>query len=148
MRKTVKWSKKAVLYLPNCTLFDTFFVYRTLNTNKKAKYKNFLHEVGRSWLSEVQNQSESNSDELQLPEKQTAPKGPKKDLPSRFFSDFRIHKLEKSFGGEEGKKKYPTRQCKVCASHKKRSETRYIYKFCVPLHKGPCIEKYYSVTNY
>jgi len=39
-----------------------FFVYRTLNTNKKVKYKNFLHEVGSSWISEVQNRSESSSD--------------------------------------------------------------------------------------
>jgi hypothetical protein len=68
LKKTVKWSKKVVLYLLNCVLFNTFFVYRTLNTNKKIKYKNFLHEVGRSWILEVQNQSESSSDNLQLPE--------------------------------------------------------------------------------
>jgi len=55
LRKTVKWSKKVVLYLLKCALFNAFFVYRTLNTNKKVKYKNFLHEVGRSWISEVQN---------------------------------------------------------------------------------------------
>src|SRR5215469_8204341 len=73
LRKTVKWSKKVVLYLLNCALFNVFFVYRTLNTNKKVKYKNFLHAVGRSWISEVQNWSESNSDDLQLSEKQTAP---------------------------------------------------------------------------
>jgi len=62
----------------------------------KVKYKNFLHEVGRSWMSGVQNQSESNSDDLQLPEKQTSPRGPKKDLPSRLSGDFRKQKLEKS----------------------------------------------------
>ena len=50
-----------------CAL-QPFFVYRTVNTNK-VKYKNFLHEVGRSWISEVQNRSESSSDDLQLPEK-------------------------------------------------------------------------------
>jgi len=55
LRKTVKWSIKVVLYLLNCALFIAFFVYRTLNTNKKVEYKNFLHEVGRSWISEVQN---------------------------------------------------------------------------------------------
>jgi len=47
LKKTVKWSKKVVLYLLNCLLFNVFFVYRTLNTNK-VKYKNFLHELGRS----------------------------------------------------------------------------------------------------
>ena len=35
LRKTVKWSNKVVLYLLNCALFKTFFVYGTLNTNKK-----------------------------------------------------------------------------------------------------------------
>ena len=74
--------KKVVLYLLNCALFNALFVHRTLNTNKKVKYKNFLHKVGRSWISEVQNQSESNSDDLQLPEKHTTPRGPKQDPPA------------------------------------------------------------------
>jgi hypothetical protein len=126
-----------------------FFVYRTLNTNKKLKYKNFLHEVGRSWISDVQNLSESNSDDLKLPEKETSPRGAKQDTLGRLFGDFRIHKLEKIVGGWEGKRKYSTRQCKVCAAHKKRSETRCICKFCVvPLHKGSCFEKYHSLRNY
>ena len=34
LKKTVKWSQKVVLYLLNCVLFNTFFVCRTLNTNK------------------------------------------------------------------------------------------------------------------
>jgi len=94
--------KKVVLHLPNCALFNEFCVYRTLNTNKKVKYKNFLHEVGRSWISEVQDQSESNSDDLQLPEKQTTPRGPKQDPTCRLSGDFRIHKLGKIVRGGEG----------------------------------------------
>ena len=91
----------------------------------------------------------SSSDELQLPEKQITPRWHKQDLPGKLSRDFRIHKLEKIVGGGEGKKKYPARQCKVCAAHKKQSETGYICKFCVvPLHKGPCFEKYHSVMNY
>jgi len=34
LRKTVKWSKKVVLYLLNCALSNTFFVYRTLQTKE------------------------------------------------------------------------------------------------------------------
>ena len=67
LRKTVKWSKKVVLYLLNCALFNAFFVYRTRNTKKKIKYRSFLHEVGRSWISKVQNTTEPSSDELQRP---------------------------------------------------------------------------------
>jgi len=124
-------------------------VYRALNINIKVKYKNFLHEVGRSWISEIQNQSESVSDDLQLPETQTTLREPKQDPPGRLSGDFRIYKLEKIVAGGEGKKKYPARQCKVCAVCKKHSETRYICKFCiVPLHKGFCFEKYHSGKNY
>ena len=50
LRKIVKWLKEVVLYLLNCALFNAFFVYRKLNTNKKVKYKSFLHEVGRSYI--------------------------------------------------------------------------------------------------
>jgi hypothetical protein len=83
-----------------------------------------------------------------LPENQT-PRVPKKDPPGRLSGDFRIHEHEKMFGGGEGNKKYPARQCKICAAHKKRSETRNICKFCVvPLHKGSYFEKYHSVMNY
>jgi hypothetical protein len=54
-----------------------------------------------------------------LPEKQTTPRGPKQDLSGRLYGDFRIHKLEKNVDGGEGKRKYPARQCKVCAAYKK-----------------------------
>jgi hypothetical protein len=77
-----------------------------------------------------------------MPEKQTTRRGPKQDPPSRLSGDFRIYKFEKIFGGGEGKNKYPTQHCKVCAAHKKGSETRYICKFCVvPLYIGSCFEK-------
>ena len=40
LRKSVKWSKKVVLYLLNCALFKAFCVYRTL-TNKRIRYSPF-----------------------------------------------------------------------------------------------------------
>jgi hypothetical protein len=105
-----------------------------------------MHDIRRSWISDVQDRSES--DDLQLSEKQTTPKGPKKDLLGRLSGDFRIHKLEK-IGGGLGKKKYTERQCKVCAAHKEQTETTNVCKFCVvPLHKGSCFGKYQSMTNY
>jgi len=112
VRKTVKWLKKVVLYLLNCALINAYFVYRTLNTNKKVMYKNFLHEVGRSWISEVQNQSESSSYDVQLQEKLQHQRGLNKtcQADSPGISEYR---LEKTVGGGEGKKKYPARQCKV-----------------------------------
>ena len=142
--------KSDTVYSAKLCSLQCIFMYRTLNTNKKVKYKNFLHEVGRFWTSEVQNWSESNSDDLELPEKQTPPRGLKQDPPGRLYSDFRIHKLQKIVGGGEGKRKYPARPCKVCAAHKKHSETTiYICKFrIVLLHKGTCFKKYHSVMRF
>jgi hypothetical protein len=104
LRKTVKWSKKVVLYLLNCALFNAFVVYRTLNTNKKLKFKNFLHELARSWISKVQNLGKTSSGEPQLPEKQKTPTAPKQYRPGRLSGDFRTHKLEKLLvvGREKG----------------------------------------------
>ena len=47
-----------------CALQSIFCVQDT-----KYKVQDFLHEVGRSWISEVQNWSEATSDDLQSPEK-------------------------------------------------------------------------------
>jgi hypothetical protein len=81
LRKSVKWLKNVVLYLLNCALFNAFCVYRTLK--QKVRYKNFLHEVERSCISEVQITAKSNSDDLRTPKKQTTPRGPKLDPPGR-----------------------------------------------------------------
>jgi hypothetical protein len=78
-------------------------VYRTL-TNENVRYKNFLHEVARSWISEVQITTKSNSGDLQMPEKQITRRGPKEYPPGRLSGDFRTHKLEKIVSGGKGKK--------------------------------------------
>jgi len=36
-RKTVKWSKKVVLFLLNCTLFNSILVYKTLKKGTKIQ---------------------------------------------------------------------------------------------------------------
>ena len=131
-----------VLYLLNRALFNVFFVYRTLNT-KEVKYKNFLHGVGSSCISEVpnrngpilmnfncqrskQHQGDLNRDCLAL---------------SPVISGYTNLKTMLAVG--EGKRRYRARPCTACAARKKRSETRYICKFyVVPLHK------YHSVTSY
>jgi hypothetical protein len=97
---------------------------------KQNKVKKFLHKVGRSWISEVQNRNESSCDDLQLPEKQTTPRGPKQDLPGRLSGDFRIHKHE------------------ICllVGRAKRSILQDSVK-CV-LHIGSCFGKYHSLVNY
>jgi hypothetical protein len=99
-------------------------VYRTLNTNKKVKYRNFLHKVGRSWISEVQNQSSPVlifSCQRRIQHQGGLKRTHQIDSPgiSGYIN------LKKIFAGREGKKKYPARQCKMCAAHK-RSEARHV----------------------
>jgi hypothetical protein len=120
------------------------FCVENTKHKQKIKFKSSLHRVERSWISKVQNTSEPSSDELQWLERQPAPRGPKQDHPCRLFGDLSKHKQDKIVAGGEGKKKYPARQCKECAEHKKRNETTYICKFRVfPLHKGSCFERYH-----
>ena len=71
-----------------------FFVYRTLNTNKNKVQE--LPTRGRKVL-DIRS-PESNSDDLQMPEKQTTPRGPKQDPPGRLSGYFRIasHKVNPS----------------------------------------------------
>jgi hypothetical protein len=94
LRKTVKLSEICGTVSSKLCSLQRIFCEKDTKYKQKLKYKNFLHEVGRSWITEVQDRSESNSDDLQLPEKQTTPRGPNQDLPGRHSSDFRIYKLE------------------------------------------------------
>ena len=148
----MKWSKKVVLFLLNCVLFNLFLMYKTLNKGtREQKYKKFLHKVTRDWIVERGEVADSSSDEDNAvpSEKRATPRGPSENPPGRLSGNFSTHKLGKIAGGGQGKKKYPVRQCRVCSAHKKRSETRYICEFCVvPLHKGSCFEKYDTLKHH
>jgi len=72
--------------------------------------------VGLSWISEVQDTIESSSDELQLPEKQTTPRGPKQFLPGRLSGGFQNTQTGKIVAGGKGIKKYAAQQWK-CVLH-------------------------------
>jgi hypothetical protein len=150
VRKTVKWSKKVVLFLLNCALFNLCLMYKTLNKRtREQKYKKFLHKVTGNWIMERRDVVDSSSDDNAVPsEKRPTPSGPSEDPPGRLSGNFSKHKLGKVVGEGQGKKKYPARQCRVCSAHKKQSETRYICEFCVVrLHKGSCFKKYHTLKR-
>jgi hypothetical protein len=70
---------------------------------QEITYKNFIQEIASSQISEVQNPNASSSDDLQLPEMQPTPRGPKQDTQDRFSGNFSKHKLEKIVAGGDGK---------------------------------------------
>lgn len=147
LRKTMKWSKKVVLWLLNCALFNAFRVYKYHNPDSKLSYKNFLLETAKYWAAINANTDETAEEEEEGPEKSTTPRAPYQDPPGRLLGgDVKKHKLQAIVTGN---KKYPSKPCRVCAAHKKRKETRYICSFCtVPLHKGECFERYHTLKHY
>lgn len=54
LRNTNKWSKKLVLFIINCALFNSYRLYLTINNNMQLSYKTFLKEVARIWSTEQQ----------------------------------------------------------------------------------------------
>jgi hypothetical protein len=101
-----------------------------LNTNRRIKYKTFLHEVARSWTLEVQNPNKFSSDELQWPEKQPTPRGPQQEPPTGRLSLYLSkHRVDRVVAGGDGKKKHLARQNEVLSAHNMCSETRYLCTF-------------------
>jgi hypothetical protein len=123
------------------------FVYRTLNTHKKAKYNHFLREVRRYWISEVQNQMNPilKTFNCQRSKQHQGGLNRTRQADSSVISEYT--NLEKRL--VVGREKRNILQDSVnCVAHKERCENRYICKFCtVPLHKGSCFEKCHSVMS-
>jgi hypothetical protein len=122
-------------------------VYKKLNTNTKIKYKNFVHTMARSWISDGQNPTTSSSDKLQLPKKKTTPRGPTQNHPGRLSRDFNKHKLDKIVAGGENKKKYSAGQCKVCAAHRVLFQEVPLYEELLHSPDGVISTGFRSSTN-
>ena len=137
LRKTAKWPKKVAFWLINCAFFNSFRIYQKLNPTSQMIYKEFLLQVAKDWATDkAETDSDTDTDAAHTGTSSQTPCVPHEDPSGRLLGDMRKHVLEK-IGCERGKRKCPARRCHVCAAHKKRSETRYICKFClVPLHKG------------
>ncbi|KAI4476035.1 hypothetical protein M0802_014946 [Mischocyttarus mexicanus] len=141
LRKTVKWYKKLAFFLKNCSLFNSYKMYCTYRPENKIRYKKFLLEVAREWITEVSKECSTAADTSEI-----SKRAPSKDPASRLSEQLRDHVLEKIV---TARKTNPTRTCRVCSSKGKRSETRYICKTCgVPLHVGDCYTLYHTKTNY
>jgi len=144
----VKWPKKVAFWLINCALFNSFRIYQKLNPTSQMRYKDFLLQVAKDWATDKV-ETDSDKDTARTGTSSQTPRVPHEDPPGRLSGDMRKHVLEKIVGSECGKRKYPARRCHVCAADKKRSETRYICKFClVPLHKGECFQRYHTLQHY
>jgi hypothetical protein len=127
-RKTVKWTKKVALWLINCALFNSFLVHKIVNPRTNLQYKECLMQVAKAWSTDQMAAADPESDtDLVRPGSSTAnPCRPHVDPPRRLSGDMRKHTLMRIVKSEHSKKKYAGKQCRVCAVHKKRSETAYM----------------------
>lgn len=123
-------------------MFNAFVIYSKTSQNK-PRYKKFLLEVARKWISVDSNKSSSTpAGSISS----TSKRAPYKDPPSRLSGKLSDHVLEQIVTGV---KTNPTRRCRVCSSKGKRSEMRYVCKTCfVPLHAGDCHTVYHTKKNY
>jgi hypothetical protein len=144
LRKTVTWNKKVVFYLINCGLFNSYRIYTALNPQNKNKYKQFLLSVTRDWISDpVEVYRCEEEPGLSAETKRVS----RKDPPGRLSGGIKEHFLEEIVS--KGVKKNPTRRCRVCASQRKRSDTRPVCKSCgVSLHQNQCFQRYHSLKRY
>jgi hypothetical protein len=85
--------------------------------------------------------AKSNSDDLQMPKKQTTPIGPKFDPPDRLSGDFRTHKLEKIVAGGKGEKSTLSNSVK-CVLHIRREVQQDTFVNSALFHftKGPVLK--------
>jgi hypothetical protein len=120
-RKTVKWTKKVALWLINCALFNSFLIHKILNPRTNLQYKEFLMQVAKAWSIDQMAAADPESDtDIMCPGPSTAtPHRPHVDPPGRLSGDMRKHTLVRIVKSEHSKKKYASRQCHVCAVHRR-----------------------------
>lgn len=139
IRKTVKWTKKAFMFILNCALFNSFVVFKVLNPGKKIKFSSFLKHVAKNWIEKEYVHSESSGNATKRVSRE--------DASMRLSANMRQHKVVKITGS--GKKKFPQRRCRVCKKHGKRKETCFMCSYCeIPLCMGKCFEDYHTKKIY
>ena len=113
LRKTLKWSKKLALFLINCTLFNAYKTYCTYLPKNKTRYRKFLLEVAREWITVDSKECSIAPDASRISKTVTY-----NDAPFRLSGQLRNNVLEKIV---TGRKTNPTRACRVCPSKGKHS---------------------------
>jgi hypothetical protein len=139
--KKNKLEQKAVLWLINHALFNSFQVYKLQNPGSRLKCKSFLLEVTDYWAGMILEETPEEDYVEAADEDDPSPPTqhvPSRDLIGRLSGDMKEHQFQAIIG--VGKKKYPQKPCRVCAAHKKKNkDARYICNTCkVPLHEGDC----------
>jgi hypothetical protein len=140
--------KESCIVAYKLALFNAFFFYKNLNSVSKLKYQEFLVQEAKVWsTAEIQAAKTQTQTQCDLDDQLTPHIG-LMWTPMGNFSVICGNVLGKIVKSEHGKRKYPARQCHVCAVHKK-SQSRYICELClVPLYKGDCFQRYHTLKHF
>jgi len=128
----MKWGKKVVLWLLNCTPFNAFRVYKYHNSDSLLSYKHFLLETANYWAS-INNDTDETVEEEEEEglKKSTTNRAPQQDAPGKLLgADVKKHKMQAFVTGN---KKYRSKPCRVCAAHKKskKQDTDAHFALCL-----------------
>ncbi|XP_043593045.1 piggyBac transposable element-derived protein 4-like isoform X2 [Bombus pyrosoma] len=136
MRKCMKGYRKVFFYLFDIALFNSYILFNKIDSNKKQTYAEYRIEIAQSLLKNIP-----------LPEYKRKGRLTNGDLPERLHGKHWGH-FPKHIDPTPSKLK-PSRACKVCTKHKKRSETTWECKRCkVALHVPICFERYHTIEDY
>jgi hypothetical protein len=145
-RRSNKWTKKVFMHIIHMGLLNAYIIYSKLNPGTRKTYREYLLDVARSLIAES---PACFGSDLPTVEglffiRQRLPHEDPVARLSGIMSDHRLTAIPPT-----SKRKYPSRNCRVCSRHKKRGETRYICSSCqVPLHKGECFTCYHTKEQY
>lgn len=136
MRKFRKGYRKIFFYMLDMAIFNSYVLYCKLKSNTKMQYVSYRLDVAEQILHNIT-----------LPDYNCRGRPAQSDTPLRLQSKRWAH-FPRHITPTE-KKAHPTRVCKVCSKHKKRSETSWECKKClVALHVPGCFEAYHTLHNY
>lgn len=149
-RKTKDCTRKLVMHLFNCAMFNAFHVYIHVNSNNKMRYDEFVLSIARAWLNQsysMDDLSTKSIDEINRTVPIYSARVPREDPPDRLSGDMNKHMMVKIYSIYT--KSQVRKRCRVCSSHHKRKDTGRMCGHCkVPLHVGECFHAYHTKQFY
>lgn len=137
MRRSVKAYKKIFFYLMDMAIFNSFCIFKKIKAiPKRYRFTDFrLNLVEQILLN------------IELPVRTTPGRPSTTDTPLRLQAKQWAHFPMQI--PPTPCKQFPTKPCKVCRAHNRRSETRWLCKKCnVALHMENCFEAYHTKVDY
>lgn len=150
LRKMMKWTKKVVLYLINCGLFNSSECTTSSIHKQKWSINSFCLSVVTDWVTDDNNEGSLEPEtNIPRPSPGCAGRAPHKDPPKRVVRWWEAAwTYMYSASRKKKKESFENLQSLVSAAHGKGGKFKYLRKFClVPLHSGKCFTQYQALKS-